>query len=91
MLNKTAITSLLLSVVMIILSLPISYTLSDTMMQRFKLRTTFDNCPGLPTPQGSLIHAGLFALIAYLILTYKHKPSPLPTHHIVKPDLKIEN
>ena len=79
---KKVYTSVLIAIIFILGSLPITYTLSDKVLKYFKVRTTFDNCPGLPTIPGLLIHAILVALTVYVILLYKEKTE--------NPPMKIE-
>ena len=74
--------SILIAIVFILGSLPVSYTLSDKVFKNFKVRTTFDNCPGLPTIFGLLIHAFLISIATYVILIYKEKTE--------NPPMKIE-
>jgi hypothetical protein len=46
----------------IVLSLPMTYTLTDNYLKP-SMRTTYDDCPGLPTPSGSILHGILTGLI----------------------------
>ncbi len=68
--------ALLLSITYILLSLPITYTWSDTFAKKFTIRTSFDNCPGLPTLWGSITHGLFFLLFSYAILVSKNDDAP---------------
>jgi hypothetical protein len=74
--------SLLLAIIYIILSLPISFSWSDKLLKSTKIRTTYDNCPGLPTVWGNIVHGIIFVIIAYIILTQKDLT--------ISPPIKIE-
>lgn len=74
--QKKVYISLLLSILFIVLSLPSTFSWSDKLLKRMKIRTTFDNCPGLPTVLGSIVHGLLFLIIAYIILSNKDPNVP---------------
>ena len=75
MVSKKIITSTLLAITSVLLSLPVTYSLSDRITKSFSVRTTFDNCPGLPTVVGSILHGFVFMILAYIIIIYKNVDS----------------
>lgn len=73
--------SLLLAIAFVILAHPQSYIFTDQLTKRsMRVRTTYDNAPGVPTIYGLLVHAVLFWIIAYGILRAK-EPSNTTTYH----------
>jgi hypothetical protein len=68
---KKVYISLLLSLVTIILSMPSIFSVTDTIFRKMNIRTTYDNCPGLPTVYGNIIHGCMFGIICYITLSIK--------------------
>lgn len=72
-----------LSIGFVILSLPNVYIFTDSIIPKNYLRITFDNCPGVPTTQGIIVHAFLFSIYAFLVLYLKFNHissnSPIPS------------
>jgi hypothetical protein len=62
------IISAILSLAFILLSNPNTYTFTDSLTKNY-IRTTFDNCPGLPTIPGSIAHAVVFFGVAACALS----------------------
>ena len=60
-----------LAIGFVILSLPNVYIFTDSIIPKNYLRITFDNCPGVPTTQGIIVHAILFLIYAFVILYFK--------------------
>lgn len=68
--------SILVSILYVLLSLPCAYSFTDKLLKSSYIRTTFDNCPGLPTVSGSIIHGIFFMGITYIVLIFKEKEVP---------------
>jgi len=86
--------SILLAILFVILSLPTTYIWSDRICKPF-IRTTYDNCPGLPTTWTHVIHGIGFALVAFVILYLKdvdfQTPSSAPVSSpALPPKIEIE-
>ncbi len=60
-----------LSILFILFSLSSGYILSDKILSKMHIRSTFDNCPGLPTVWGTILHASAFGVACFIILIYK--------------------
>jgi formate-dependent nitrite reductase membrane component NrfD len=63
--------AILIGILFIALSHPLTYQTSDKVLQSMNVRTTFDNMMGLPTLQGIVLHAVVFTLLVFLILHVK--------------------
>jgi hypothetical protein len=81
---KTCYLTILLSVLFILCSIPSSYNLSDTILTRSNIRTTFDNAPGIPTITGTIIHAITFAILTSIVLMLKDKHLYKQNNNIIK-------
>lgn len=84
-------TALLLALIYIILSLPVTFQFTDSILRPARVRTTFDNCPGLATVSGSIAHGILFAVIAYVILIYKDKNKIVKIEKFIHPNTLFNN
>lgn len=78
MYKKKIFISLLGALGFILLSLPYSYSFSDKILNYYSIRTSFDNCPGLPTTNGIIIHSIIFFIGLYCILIFKDKTVTKP-------------
>lgn len=65
--------AIILSIMFVILSLPKVYIFTDSVIPKNYIRITFDNCPGVPTTQGIIIHAFIFFIFAFIILFFKYE------------------
>lgn len=66
-------------ILFIILSLPATFIFTNKLFHSV-VQTTFDDCPGLPTLNGSTLHALLYAIIMFIILTMQRKPPGSSIH-----------
>ena len=90
---RTCYLSILLAIIFILISLPGCYGITDSILSKSNIRTTFDNAPGVPTVTGSVVHGFLYAVIAYIVLFLKDK-TPIqepPKIKIEKPDTEEIN
>ena len=63
--------ALVLGMLFLIMSSPSMYKLSNSLLLQTPIRTTFENCPGIPTNGGLVVHSLVMASIAFLILSSK--------------------
>ena len=68
---KTIFTSILIAIFFIMLSAPQTYALTDKLLKPMHLRTTFDNCFGLPTMAGIIFHGVAMFILAFILLKTK--------------------
>jgi hypothetical protein len=84
----TFLLSALLALVFILFSVPMMYSATDRLGQRVGIRTSYDTCPGLPSPVGLLVHGCIFCISAWILLLLK--PIPLGTPSTTPPLTKID-
>jgi hypothetical protein len=80
---KTIFTSILIAIFFIMLSAPQTYAFTDKLLKPMHLRTTFDNCFGLPTMAGIVVHGVVMFILAFILLKTK-------TVDIERQPIKIE-
>ena len=68
---KTIFTAILIALFFVMLSAPQAYSMTDKLLKPMHLRTTFDNCFGLPTMAGIVVHGVVMFILAFILLKTK--------------------
>jgi hypothetical protein len=68
----------MVSIIYVLLSTPNALSFTDNLTKKFNIRTTYDNCEGLPTLYGLVIHGFILCIITFFILSWKDNETTIP-------------
>lgn len=90
MITHNILLSLLIGILFLLLSHPLTYQMTDKLLHSIRIRTSFDNVMGLPTVSGLLIHATVFTFLVFVVIQVK-QTNMLPVSNRMIIDKPIES